>query len=50
MATLAEVREAVERDLLRSRSMQAKDDFYKKLRATYTVRIDASDKSPKPAG
>ena len=49
-ATLAEVREAVERDLLRERAMQAKADFYKKLRANYTVRIEAADKAPKPAG
>lgn len=48
-ATLAEVRQAVERDLLRERSMQAKEDFYKKLRANYTVRIEAGDKVPKPA-
>jgi hypothetical protein len=49
-ATLADVRDAVERDLLRERSMHAKEDFYKKLRASYTVRIEADDKKPKPAG
>lgn len=49
-ATLAEARDAVERDWLRARSLQAKEDFYKKLRANYTVRIDAGVKSPKPAG
>jgi len=49
-ATLAEVRDAVERDWLRARSLQAKEDFYKKLRANYTVRIDTGVKPPKPAG
>ncbi len=49
-ATLAEVRDAVERDWLRARSMQTKEDFYKKLRANYTVRIEAGDKAAKPAG
>lgn len=42
-ATLAEVRDAVARDLLRDRSMQAKEAFYKKLRAAYTVRIEPGE-------
>lgn len=42
-ATLEEVREAVERDLLRARSEQANKAFYEKLRSGYVVRIgDAS--------
>ncbi len=49
-ATLTEARDAVERDLLRSRALQAKEDFYKKLRANYTVRVQAEDKPQKPAG
>ncbi len=49
-ATLAEVRDAVERDLLRERSMQVKEDFYHKLRANYTVRIESGDNESPPAG
>jgi parvulin-like peptidyl-prolyl isomerase len=50
-ATLAEVRAAVERDLLYSRSQEASDAFYKRLRANYTVRIDAADHvAADPAG
>lgn len=49
-ATLAEAREGVERDLLRERSLQAKEDLYKKLRANYSVRIDAGKTPAKPAG
>jgi len=49
-ATLDEVRDAVERDWLRERSVRAKQDFYDKLRASYTVRIEGGDKPPKPGG
>ena len=38
-ATLVEVRDAVERDLLRARSEQASKAFYEKLRSGYVVRI-----------
>jgi parvulin-like peptidyl-prolyl isomerase len=41
-ATLAETRAAVERDLLRARSEEASAAFYRKLRAGYTVRVDAA--------
>ncbi len=49
-ATLAEVRDVVERDLLRERSIQVKEDFYKKLRANYTLRIESSGKVPNSGG
>jgi hypothetical protein len=39
--TLAEVRPAVERDLLNARSSQASEDFYRALRKRYTVKIEA---------
>ncbi len=42
-ATLADVRAAVERDWLRDRAEAAKQDFYAKARANYTVRIEGSD-------
>lgn len=38
---LADVRPAVERDLLHSREVVAKDTFYQSLRKRYTLRIDA---------
>jgi hypothetical protein len=38
-ATLAEVRDAVERDLLHTRAKQANEAFYGKLRNGYVVRI-----------
>jgi parvulin-like peptidyl-prolyl isomerase len=41
-ASLAEVRAEVERDWLRARSEEASAAFYRKLRAGYTVRIDAA--------
>jgi hypothetical protein len=39
-ANLAEVRAAVERDLLRARTEAAGEAFYRKLRERYTVRIE----------
>ncbi len=39
--TLAEVREAVERDFLHARTEEAKSAYYKRLREDYTVRIEA---------
>jgi len=39
-ATLADVREAVERDVLYARSQTASDSLYARLRARYTVRIE----------
>jgi hypothetical protein len=41
-AKLEEVRTAVERDLLHARVLEAEESYYGKLRASYTVRIDAS--------
>jgi len=38
--TLADVREAVERDVLYARSQTASDSLYARLRARYTVRIE----------
>ncbi|MCC8431851.1 peptidyl-prolyl cis-trans isomerase [uncultured Reyranella sp.] len=49
-ATLPEVRDTVVRDLLRDRATQAKESFYRKLRAGYTIRTEAGEKKPKPAG
>ncbi len=40
-ATLDEVRSAVERDLQHQRTQEADAAFYEKLRANYTVRIEA---------
>jgi len=42
-ASLAEVRTDVERDLLHARAQQANAAFYEKLRANYTVRIEAGN-------
>ncbi len=39
-AKLAEVRDAVERDLLRARTEQSNKEFYDRLRANYTVRVE----------
>jgi hypothetical protein len=39
---LDEVRAAVERDLLRARTEEQGEAFYRKLRERYTVRIDVS--------
>ena len=39
-ATLADVRDRVERDVSRARMEQAHTAFYNKLRANYAVRID----------
>ncbi|MGH8242529.1 MAG: peptidyl-prolyl cis-trans isomerase [Steroidobacteraceae bacterium] len=39
--TLAEVREAVERDFLHARTEEAKSAYYERLREGYTVRIEA---------
>ena len=39
-ATLAEVREQVERDLLRQRSDEIAESFYESLRSRYTIRIE----------
>jgi parvulin-like peptidyl-prolyl isomerase len=44
---LAEVREAVERDLLRARADEAGEAFYRSLRERYSVRIEAG---PETAG
>ena len=42
-ATLEEVREAVERDLLHARTEEANAAFYARMRANYDVRIDDAD-------
>jgi hypothetical protein len=42
-AKLEEVRAAVERDLIHARTEQANAAFYEKLRAGYTVRIEAAE-------
>ncbi len=39
-ATLAEVRDQVERDLQHARTVEANDAFYERLRSNYTVRIE----------
>jgi len=49
-AALADVRAQVERDLLRSRSEEAKAAVYKKLRSNYSVRIDDGGTELSPAG
>jgi peptidyl-prolyl cis-trans isomerase C len=50
-ATLDEVRAAVERDLLYARTEEASTAFYNKVRANYSVRIDAVDAAAaEPAG
>lgn len=49
LPTLDEVRDAVARDLMQARTAQAKDDFYRALRARYTVRIDATPAAPRAA-
>jgi PPIC-type PPIASE domain len=41
-ATLAEVREAVERDWLHARAQESMDASYERLRSSYVVRIDGS--------
>jgi hypothetical protein len=41
-AILEEVRAEVERDLLHVRTQEASDAFYKRLRSSYTVRIDSA--------
>jgi hypothetical protein len=46
-ATLAEVRSAVERDLSEARIDEAKKAYFEKLRAKYTVRVEAA--GPEPA-
>ena len=47
---LADVRAQVERDLLHSRSEDAKAAVYKKLRSNYSVRIDAIGTKSSPSG
>jgi parvulin-like peptidyl-prolyl isomerase len=49
-ATLDEVRAKLERDLLHSRTEDAKAAVYEKLRATYRVRIDDATTAMSPAG
>lgn len=49
-ATLAEVREAVQRDVLQARAQRADEDFYRQLRARYSVRIEADVPAADPAG
>lgn len=49
LATLADVRAAVERDLLQARTRAANEAFYRRLRAKYTVRIEAADAAVAPA-
>jgi len=39
-ATLADVRDAVERDLLAERALGARDALYARLRERYTIRVD----------
>lgn len=41
-AQLDEVRAAVERDLLHARTLESNETFYRKLRANYSVRIEAA--------
>lgn len=51
VATLGEVREAVERDLLHERTREATDAFYQRLRANYAVRVeDALLSTANPTG
>ncbi len=45
---LAEVRPAVERDLLAARARDANEAFYRKLRARYTVRVEELAASANP--
>lgn len=45
-AALDEVRAAVERDLMNSRTRDASEAFYRKLRANYKVRIEAAGAAP----
>lgn len=45
-ATLTEAREAVERDWLHDRAQKSTDEFYERLRANYTVRIDGEANVP----
>jgi hypothetical protein len=40
--SLAEVRDAVERDVLRARSEAAAEAFYRRLRERYTLRVEAA--------
>ena len=49
-ATLDEVRAKLERDLLHSRTEDAKAAVYEKLRATYRVRIDDATTATSPCG
>jgi hypothetical protein len=44
-AVLADVREAVERDVRYARDQAARDALYARLRARYTIRIERSDQS-----
>lgn len=44
-ASLDEVRAAVERDLVRQRSQDSNDAFYRRLLANYEVRIEGDDSS-----
>ena len=46
---LAEVREAVRRDLLFERQRQAKDDLYRALAARYRIAIEAPPAAPAAA-
>lgn len=50
-ASLAEVREAVERDVQQAQLAAASEYYYRGLRANYSVRIEVADSSPgRPAG
>jgi parvulin-like peptidyl-prolyl isomerase len=50
LATLAEARAEVERDLSHARLQQANAAFYDKLRAKYAVRIEGAGAVAEPAG
>jgi len=45
-ATLDEVRAPLERDWLQARTQAAQEAFFKRLRAKYSVRIEAADGAP----
>ena len=49
-ATLDEVRNQVERDLLQARTAAANDTIYNTLRANYAVRIEDDVIAADPAG
>ncbi|MGB0132441.1 peptidyl-prolyl cis-trans isomerase [Dokdonella sp.] len=48
-ATLAEVRQAVERDLLHDRTQKGNEAFYQKVLENYTVRVESTEEVTTPA-